>query len=115
VSGVNRDRDVAQRHNASDEELKLPDGSNEDDMIAQLFAATANYRNDLDYALYPDSGQNEFNSNGFAHGLLNFLGFQGYHQPPGTTGFNIIVPPQEFKKPKITIIECPNGQCDQKK
>lgn len=112
VGGVNRDKDVDQSHNTSDEELKLPDGSNEDDMIEQLFAATANYRNDLDYALYPDSGHNEFNSNGFAHGLLNFLGFQGYHQPPGTTGFNIIVPPQEFKRPKITIIECPNGQCD---
>jgi RHS repeat-associated protein len=113
VAGINRPRDVDQTHNTSDEELRLPDGVDEDAAIAELFSAEGAYNNDLEYALFPKRGQNEYNSNGFAHGLLNVLGFTGYQTPPRTPGFDISVPPQEFHQPTgtITVIECPNGVC----
>src|SRR5437660_1483087 len=111
IAGVDRERDVKQDKLQSNEKLTLPNGMSEDAAIDALFSDEAAYRNDLDYALFPDKGKDEYNSNGFANSLLKAAGFGGYKQPPSTPGWRVLLPPGEFRKPVITVIECPNGVC----
>ena len=112
VARLNRSHDVDRSRNTSDEELKLPDGVNEDEAISELFSAEGSYGNDLDYVLFPYF--DGYNSNSFAHGLLNAVGFARYKAPPHAPGFDRPLLPSEFPLPKgkVTVEECPDGVCD---
>ena len=114
VGDMNRDRDVSRTVdgvNTSDELLGVP-GGDEDAAIALLFAALSNYSDDENYDFFPDDGATSgFNSNSFVSGILGATGFRGYRRPANTPGFGNPVPIGAFKKPRVIIEECPDGEC----
>ena len=98
VSDINRERDVIQSHNTSDNLLTLPQGVSEDEMIASLFSADANYADNLPYELWPTSESGGYNSNSYVSGLLRTVGFEDVDAPPRTPGFDKPVPEQSFRE-----------------
>jgi RHS repeat-associated protein len=114
VGDMNRDRDVSntiEGLNTSDELLSIP-GGDEDAAIASFFAALSNYADDENYDLFPDNGATSgFNSNSFISGILGATRFSGYQRPARTPGFANPVPSGSFKKARVIIEECPDGEC----
>jgi len=108
VSSPNRPNDVAFTEKNADawyQVLRSPSG-NEDDDIEALFAADASYGDDLDYAGVP-FWDDEYNSNGFAHGLLLAVGYTGFQKPPWTPGWDHVVPfPKAPERKGSVKIEC---------
>jgi len=74
------------------------DGANrsDDQLIAQIFAADANYGNHLSYTLFPEISD-EHNSSSFMSSLMNPLGLTTANQPTLVPGFNTPVPTAEFR------------------
>ncbi len=116
-----RETDVASTAAGADspnQDLALPGGMSEDEAISALFNGLSNFQNDSDYSLFPDrsdpnSRAIDYNSNGFANGLLHAEGFSGYDRPAATPGFDIPVPDSAFlKHGTITVTECtPEHPC----
>lgn len=95
--GINRPTDVRAAP-AFQENLKIPEGKTEDDMIGSLTSAFNNYRNNEKYTLFPRPGKDEYNSNSFTHGLLDAAGFDDVQKPDlNTPGFSNPLPRQDFK------------------
>lgn len=87
-------------------------GGNEDAAIEALFAAERSYSDNEDYEYFPDEGSSSGrNSNSFASGILIATGFKGFPSPTRAPGFDVPVPSSSFRKPTVTIEECPNGVC----
>ncbi len=89
VSNVNRENDVQERTFYIGD-LVPGQGDTEDALIGRIFDADANYRDNLDYDLFPES-QDGYNSNSYIMGLLGSLGVEGVplpnqenHPMPGT-------------------------------
>ena len=115
VGDINRDRDLSRtidNANTSDELLKVP-GGDEDAAIEALFAAEANYDDSEAYKYFPNSESEGRNSNSFASGILHATSFEEFSTPTRAPGFDIPVPSGSFKKPEVTVQECPNWRCPQ--
>lgn len=77
VSDINRYTDVREPPSFPVRRLAVPQEA-EDDKIGLLLNRDSNYRDDLPYACLPDIpfSDNTYNSNGYAHGLLNAAGIE---------------------------------------
>ncbi len=71
--------------------------------VGLILDNVTHYRNNhLSYACNPDAGDDQYNSNGFAHGLLNASGIAPPQFPTGNPqnidypGWNNPVPTSEF-------------------
>jgi RHS repeat-associated protein len=108
VSRPNRERDVNLSDNNFQREVGLPRGLTEDQTISRMFAADANYRDDLNYDLYPrgffgGSDTDGYNSNGYARGLGEAVGLTGMPNFNGTSvpGWSKPVPASSFRGVQI--------------
>jgi RHS repeat-associated protein len=104
VSHPNRERDVNLSDNNFQREVGLPRGLTEDQTIARMFAADANYRDDLDYDYYPrgffgGSDTDGYNSNSYARGLGEAVGLTGMPNLSGASvpGWSKPVPASSFR------------------
>lgn len=105
VSNANRPADADLDTAAELLEIDLG-GRNEDEVIAELFAADAAYPDNLDYDLLPKSPaarlfwvpDDGYNSNSYAHGLLNSIHLVAPQPSEKVPGFDKPVPPQYFRK-----------------
>jgi hypothetical protein len=97
VSNLNRPRDLIRDKNKSSARLKCPKKS-EDDSIKDLFDADAKYNDAALYDFIPPSWADGYNSNSYAHGLLNAVGFKNIPTPPSAPGFGKPLPPSSFGK-----------------
>jgi len=52
---------------------KTWNGMNEDTMISLILGHYEAFLNDVEYELFPDKGELEYNSNGFINGLLKAI------------------------------------------
>jgi len=99
---VNRPTDVNRSKDNFDAEIVHPAVSSgertEDSVIEDLFAAEENFDDDsLDYELIPKPKSDGYNSNSFAAGILEAVGFVNIPSPPHVApGFDKPVPPEEF-------------------
>ena len=96
VSNLNRQRDLIRDKNKSSAPLKCP--KSEDDSINDLFDADAKYNDAALYDFIPPSWADGYNSNSYAHGLLNAVGFSNIPTPPSAPGFGKPLPPSAFGK-----------------
>lgn len=117
VGEPNRKTDRDFTRNTSDQLLKLPEGKTEDEVIAELFerdAAYDAYEEDVDYALFPSSLADGYNSNSYALGLLLATGFQNIKVPPMTAGYQKTLDDSYFVRPtrgSVTVTDCTAGRC----
>ncbi|MEQ9110677.1 MAG: RHS repeat-associated core domain-containing protein [Rhodospirillaceae bacterium] len=111
VSDHNRPRDVSET-NTSSTTLTHPDiasgKATEDQVIGRLFGADASYKDNVNYDLKPSAGDDGFNSNSYAAGLLGVTGFGNVPSPPNAPGFDKPLPAEQFACPKS--FEGPDGQ-----
>jgi hypothetical protein len=96
VSKPNRKRDLIRDKNKSSALLKCP--KSEDESIKDLFAADAKYNDAALYDFFPPFWADGYNSNSYAHGLLNAVGFSNIPTPPSAPGFGKPLPPNSFGK-----------------
>jgi hypothetical protein len=98
--------------NTSDQLLTLPAGKTEDEVIEELFKRDGTYDSyeaDVDYALFPTSWADGYNSNSYALGLLLATGFKNLKVPPGTPGYNKPLDVSYFDPPRrgvVSVREC---------
>jgi len=71
-------------------------GMNEDTMINRIFNSYNGFSNDVEYELFPDEGENEYNSNGFINGLLKASGMSILKPYSNLTGWEQFVPSNKF-------------------
>ena len=69
----------------------------EDEIIDRPFETDAQYSDNANYDFFPTKDNESYNSNGYASGLLEAVGYdpRGYEavfEPPYTPGFNIPLP-----------------------
>jgi hypothetical protein len=103
VSSPNRPRDLDMTiNNSLPQALQLPRGVTEDAEIGRLFALDRNYKDNLDYDLFPEGvfgeGADGYNSNSYAVGLIQAAGLTGYvdYNPKIVPGSKKPVPPKAF-------------------
>jgi RHS repeat-associated protein/uncharacterized repeat protein (TIGR01451 family) len=96
LSDINRLGDVAS-NNVAVGAITPPPGVSEDAFIDQLLQADSNYKDNLNYALFPSiAGPGDFyNSNSYADGLIRATG--GQSPDTGYFGDNTPVPPSAFR------------------
>ena len=95
--GYNRDKDVNQ---AKDGMALIPtpwNGMSEKTIINKLFTAFSKYDDGLEYEMFPDVGQGEYNSNGFVNGILQSVGINIVKPYSGLAGWEVPVATAEFK------------------
>lgn len=98
VGALNRDRDVHKRKN---EQITLDlQGRDEDDVIAALFEAEANYQDNLRYEPWPEKLPNAYNSNSFVSGILQAVGLQAPSVKSNVPGYDRPVPAESFAAPQ---------------
>ena len=77
---------------------------NENDVIADLFKTDENYRDNVDYDLCPENGENVgrhgdgHNSNSFVAGLLEAVGLDTPEIKSNTPGYDKPLPKEHFIK-----------------
>ena len=113
VGRPNRDTDLTQDRNTTDQLLTLPPGKSEDEIIEELFAKGDAYDDDLDYALWPSSWADGRNSNSYALGLLHAVGFRHLKVPPATLGWDKLLDDSYFRHDRatVTITDCNERPC----
>lgn len=100
-SGVSWGEDTNLRINSYDELLTHPAVTSgemtQDELIDHLFALESNYKEDLDYDLLPALSfwEDDYNSNGWAHGFLKASGFDDF-KGPNNYGWSQPVPIDAF-------------------
>ena len=97
MSDVNRDRDFDLQSFPKTEEVVLDlGGRDEGEVIDALFAADANYDDNLPYELLPDGDGKSYNSNSYVSGLLTAVGFTPPPLTSNVPGYDQPVPSSEF-------------------
>lgn len=79
IISPNRPTDLNLSRDAASQRLDLPKGVTEDATIRGLITAQANYKDNLDYDLFPNAAYNDrnsYNSNSAVSGLLNATGLK---------------------------------------
>jgi hypothetical protein len=108
VSGVNRPLDVEYTSKGDDwyQTFGSSPSGNDDTDIENLLAADNRYMDDLEYAGIPMFGG--YNCFGYGRGLLQVSGFTTAVEPPGSFGWNSVVPipPKPTEKKGSVDIEC---------
>jgi hypothetical protein len=100
TSDFNRQMDV-QREARAFERLRYANAA-ENLVIAELIAANRSYADHLRYECFPDVGENEYNSNSYAAGILKLIGLP-YPKFPAIgqwmyPGWSKAVPSSEFAR-----------------
>ena len=83
MDGINRTRDINPL-NKSWESSNLVSINQENSYIEKLFNANANYKNNLDYALFPNKNSSSYNSNSYTSGILEAVGITPPTLPKST-------------------------------
>jgi hypothetical protein len=97
MSDVNRDRDFDLQSFPKTEEVIIDlGGRDEAEVIDALFAADANYDDNLAYELSPDGDGKSFNSNSYVSGLLTAVGLNPPQLTSDVPGYDQPVPSSEF-------------------
>jgi len=94
--GFYRDTDVNDPKKGRVVFPKIWNGMNEDTMISLILGHYAGFSNDVEYELFPDKGELEYNSNGFINGLLKASGMSIQKPYSKLTGWNQPVPQNKF-------------------
>jgi hypothetical protein len=74
IKGRNRETDV-NNAKAGQALIKFPNKGKDKDVISNILAKYNNFKNNVEYEVFPDVGEKEYNSNGFINGLLLASGY----------------------------------------
>ena len=81
-------------------------GTNEADLIDQVFEMDGNYGDDLNYDIFPEPGTDGYNSNSYLHGLLEALSAE--HGVRYTVNFGQLAFPGWDKPLELTVFGIEN-------
>jgi RHS repeat-associated protein len=100
VEGEDRPKDADLSTVNYSRKIIEPSGMSDDDFISRITGAYIRYNNQAWYELFPQSDDDDYNSNSYASGLLDIAlditDGATVVQPPNTPGFEKPVPPSYF-------------------
>ncbi len=102
VSRLNREADIDLSTKVEYQQVDLG-GRDEDQLVADLFAADASYEDDLGYRPWPGAESDRYNSNSYVSGVLQAVGLMPPVLRSNTPGYGKPIPINNFLHPRSAL------------